>query len=120
MSNLLPPYDTLADLACMDDPRPPLFIPLNAEHYDAFKNGTKRRGPSGFMEEYRLAGGRWNSRTCSPGRCVTLSRGYGKANRMEGRIIEFREAEYEATLPAFVEIYGLGHRAACIAIEVHP
>lgn len=53
----------------------PLFIPLIAEYYDAFKNGTKR-------QEYRLYGDRWNERVCYPGRAAVLSRGYGKANRL--------------------------------------
>jgi hypothetical protein len=118
MSNLLPPYDSYADRACEEDPRPPLFIPLKAEHYDAFKNGTKRRGPSGFMEEYRRAGGPWNERTCTHGRPVTLSRGYAKTHRLEGRVVGYRESAEDGQHPEFVAIYGPGHQAACIAIQV--
>ncbi len=57
----------------------PLFIPLKAECFDAFAEGTKRF-------EYRPYGPRWNEHTCRPGRKAILSRGYGKARRMEGVI----------------------------------
>lgn len=96
----------------------PLFIALHAKHFDAFKNGTKRRGPSGFMEEYRRADGPWNWRTCPPGRLVVLSRGYGKQHRLQGRVVGFRESVEDGRHPEFVAIYGPGHVAACIAIEV--
>ena len=39
----------------------PLFIPLKAEHYDAFDDGSK-------VNEYRLYGPRWNEKNCYPGR----------------------------------------------------
>lgn len=57
----------------------PLFIPLKAEHYDAFASGAKQW-------ERRLFGPRWNRETCKVGREVVLSRGYGKAHRLTGRI----------------------------------
>ena len=60
----------------------PLFIPLKAEYFDAFANGSKTR-------EYRLYGPRWNERTCQVGRRVVLSRGYGKSNRLEGVVSSF-------------------------------
>lgn len=60
----------------------PLFIPLKGEYFDAFANGTKR-------VEYRLHGPRWNSSVCVVGRPVILSRGYGKARRLKGKIISF-------------------------------
>ena len=65
----------------MTDPRP-LFIPLRAEHYDAYASGAK-------TTEYRRYGPGWNHNTCTIGRAVTLSRGYGKAHRLGGRIVGF-------------------------------
>ncbi|SFK75584.1 hypothetical protein SAMN05216302_101478 [Nitrosomonas aestuarii] len=61
-----------------------LFIPLNAWAYDQFAAGTKR-------EELRRYGPRWNENTCPAGRQVTLSRGYGKKNRMSGVIWRFKK-----------------------------
>lgn len=60
----------------------PLFIPLKAEYYDAFADGTKR-------DELRRDGPRWNAKTCQVGREVILSRGYGKQQRMRGKITRF-------------------------------
>ena len=62
----------------------PLFIPLKSEYYEAFKNGEK-------TEELRLYGPRWNHKTCIIGREVVLSKGYGKQNRMKGRIWKFKK-----------------------------
>lgn len=57
----------------------PLFVPLNAEHYDNFASGLKefelRQGPK-----------RWNAKTVYTGRDVVISRGYGKANRLKGEV----------------------------------
>lgn len=55
----------------------PLFIPLNATYYDEFAAGIKTR-------EYRFATGPWNLTNVYTGRRVTLSRGYGKKNRLTG------------------------------------
>jgi hypothetical protein len=63
----------------------PLFIPLNSEHYEAFKAGWKHT-------EYRLYGARWNERSCVVGRGVTLSKGYGKKDRLTGKVSFFRSA----------------------------
>lgn len=60
----------------------PLFIPLKTKWYEQFKSGEKR-------SELRLYGPRWNERTCREGRAVTLSKGYGKHDRMHGVIREF-------------------------------
>ncbi|SFK64676.1 hypothetical protein SAMN05216302_101172 [Nitrosomonas aestuarii] len=60
----------------------PLFVPLNANPYDQFADGTK-------TDELRRYGPRWNENTCPTGRKVTLSRGYGKKNRMSGVIWRF-------------------------------
>ena len=62
----------------------PLFIPLMGEYYDRFAAGTK-------TEELRLYGPRWNEKTCTPGRPVVLSRGYGKRSRMQGVISGFKK-----------------------------
>jgi hypothetical protein len=67
----------------------PLFIPLAAEHFDAFANGTKLN-----MEEYRAYGTRWNHQTCPVGRRVLLSRGYGKHKRLRGVIAGVREMNF--------------------------
>lgn len=61
----------------------PLFVPLKSKYYEAFKDGTKR-------EELRLYGKRWNEKTCRVGREIVLSKGYGKSNRMKGRIWKFK------------------------------
>ena len=53
----------------------PLFIPLKAEYYEAFEDGSK-------LYELRLEGPRWNARTCRVGRAAVLSYGYGKARRL--------------------------------------
>lgn len=60
----------------------PLFIPLKTEFYDAFARGDKH-------SELRLYGPRWNERTCTPGRQVILSKGYGKQHRLNAVIDEF-------------------------------
>ena len=62
----------------------PIFIPLRSEYYDAFADGSK-------TEELRLYGPRWNERTCAVGRAVTLSKGYGKKNRMIGQVVKFKK-----------------------------
>lgn len=89
----------------------PLFIPLKAKYFDAFAAGTKDT-------EYRLYGPRWNERTCPPGRPVVLSRGYGKAHRLNGRIEHFdMKAPYG--LDGWAECYGnFGGWAACIRIKL--
>ncbi len=60
----------------------PLFIPLKTEYYETFANGSK-------TSELRRYGPRWNERTCTIGRPVVLSKGYGKGSRMTGRITQF-------------------------------
>ena len=62
----------------------PLFIPLKTEYFNAFKDGSKR-------DELRLYGKRWNEKTCSLGREVVLSRGYGKHERLKGNIWKFKK-----------------------------
>jgi len=77
----------------------PLFIPLKTQYYAAFAEGRK-------TEEYRLYGPRSNERTCHLGRQVTLSRGYGKQNRLTAVITGFRKSsEPQDLTPAFLECY---------------
>lgn len=59
-----------------------LFIPLKTEFFNRFKSGEKR-------SELRLYGPRWNEITCPVGREVVLSKGYGKHERLAGRIDQF-------------------------------
>ncbi|TJY57132.1 hypothetical protein E4T66_17120 [Sinimarinibacterium sp. CAU 1509] len=92
----------------------PLFVPLCGVYYDQFAAGTKG-------EELRRYGPRWNERTCQLGRLVTLSRGYGKQNRMTGRIWRFKRqhgATFGSTYRASIlERYGtLDVWIACISI----
>lgn len=92
----------------------PLFIPLKTEYYEAFKDGSK-------TEELRIYGPRWNRDTCRVGREVVISKGYGKQNRMKGRIWSFKRqhgslfgSTYRA---AIVDVYGaLDIYIACISI----
>lgn len=48
----------------------PLFIPLKAEWFNAFADGSK-------SVEYRAYGPRWNEETCWLGRDAILAYGYG-------------------------------------------
>lgn len=61
-----------------------LFIPLASKPYDLFAAGKKIED----LREY--TGKRWTEETCKIGRRVTLSRGYGKQNRLYGTVISFR------------------------------
>lgn len=93
----------------------PLFIPLRTKHFDAFRSGEKR-------DELRIFGVRWNDCTCVVGREVTLSKGYGKKNRLKGRIWKFKRqhgstfgSTYKA---AILDVYGtLDVWIACISIN---
>jgi hypothetical protein len=87
----------------------PLFIPLKAEYYEQFANGTK-------TTEYRAHGKRWNPETCYIGRDVVLSYGYGKARRMQARIVAAEILTNKAASDAFREIYGT--QEECIAIHL--
>jgi hypothetical protein len=96
----------------------PLFIPLRTEHYNAFAAGTK-------TTEYRCYGPGWNEKTCTIGRPVTLSKGYGKAHRRSGRIVGFKmvwgEDLDEATQAAVIDCFGTDTLyLAAIRIELDP
>ena len=93
-----------------------LFVPLKSEYFDAFADGTKR-------DELRRYGPRWNERTCPIGRPVVLSRGYGKRDRLTGRIWQFKRqhgSAFGSTYRAAIErLYGtLDVWIACISIQV--
>lgn len=90
----------------------PLFIPLKRQHFDRFRDGSKRI-------EYRPEGPRWNARTCLVGRPVVLSLGYGKQHRLHGVIVGY-EASSEPTKTAeWQDCYpGRAGLAACIEIHI--
>jgi hypothetical protein len=89
-----------------------LFIPMRAEYFDAFARGEK-------TYEYRKRGPRWNAETCTIGRRVVLSRGYGKAARISGTITGFHYDTIPSRIPGWLECYGpSAGDAACIRIEV--
>lgn len=60
----------------------PIFLALKSAHYERFKSGGKDT-------EYRLYGPRWNEGVCAVGRAVTLSKGYGKHDRLSGTVVGF-------------------------------
>jgi hypothetical protein len=91
-----------------------LFIPLKAEFFAAFADGSK-------TVEFRRYGPRWNERTCWPGRAVVLSRGYGRQHRLTGVVTWFRVSEHHAIDPGFVACYGANAGpVACVGISVTP
>jgi len=92
----------------------PLFIPLKTEFFRAFEDGSK-------SVEYRVYGPRWNERTCSVGRAVVLSHGYGKNERLQGVVSGFSCDTEPTKTDAWRKCYGdEGYLAACIAIVVEP
>ncbi len=64
----------------------PLFIPLKAEYFEMFASGQK-------TSELRLYGPRWNEKTCTVGRKVVLSKGYGKSHRIDAKVTEFHKRD---------------------------
>jgi hypothetical protein len=87
----------------------PLFIPLNAEWFERFEDGSKDT-------EYRPYGPRWNERTCRIGRAVVLSYGYGKARRISGVVTGF-EIVGPGAHPGIRKVYPAGERFAAIRIS---
>ena len=62
----------------------PLSIPLKTKWFNLFKSSAK-------TSELRRYGPRWNEKTCPVGRAVTLSKGYGKHERLSGRVTAFHK-----------------------------
>lgn len=99
--------------------RKALFLPLRTEYFEAFCNGSKR-------EELRQYGPRWNETTCTVGRTIILSKGYGKQSRMKGRIWRFKKQRgnlFGSTYKRDIEkVFGtLDIEIACISItELEP
>jgi hypothetical protein len=95
-----------------------LFVPLRREFFEAFAAGRK-------TDELRRYGPRWNERTCRIGRPVVLSLGYGKRQRIVGRVERFKKqhgSTFGSTYRASIErIYGtLDIDIACISIALEP
>lgn len=81
-----------------------LFIPLTTKYFNLFQAGEK-------PVELRPYGPRWNERTCSAGRAVTLSKGYGKKHRLQGEVTRFEKIEGYDHLPEpdrsqYIAVYG--------------
>lgn len=88
----------------------PLFVPLKAEYYEAFEDGSK-------TVEYRRYGRGWNERTCRVGKAVVLSYGYGKARRLNGIVTGFKIVGADAH-EAIRSVYPEGDEFAAIEIKV--
>ena len=91
-----------------------VFVPLYTKHFNDFKSGVK-------TEELRLYGKRWNEKTCLVGRKITLSKGYGKHERLYGTISKFKKQHgslFGSTYRAdILERYGtIDVLIACISI----
>lgn len=107
--------DHVANVVCslLMQAAKPLFIPLKAEHFDAFAAGTKRT-------EFRPYGPRWNEKTCTPGRALVLSRGYGKKHRLYGVVAAFERSNEPTKTAEWRDCYGdRGGDAACIGVTLH-
>lgn len=74
----------------------PLFVPLKAEWFDRFADGTKDT-------EYRKYGPGWNERTVYAGRPVILSKGYSGA-RLDAVVVSF-ELVKARDVPRATELY---------------
>ncbi len=82
----------------MSDTQKPMYFFLKTEYYNAFKNGTKGT-------EYRRYSNLYNENTCTKGRKVILSKGYGKKDRLSGTIIGFEIWELGNFLGYATELY---------------
>lgn len=87
----------------------PLFVPLKAEYYEAFENGTKDT-------EHRKYGRNWTERTVRQGRRVILSYGYSKGRRMTGIITAVKIHQMDT--PEFIACYGEAAKAISFTIEL--
>jgi hypothetical protein len=90
----------------------PLFIPLTERFYRQFERGLK-------SVEFRPEGRGWNRKTCRIGRAVVLSLGYGKKERMTGKIVSYTVQPDASQVPGWVECYGKKPGpVACIGINL--
>ena len=90
----------------------PLFIPLKTEFFNAFASGSK-------TVEFRQYGARWNEKTCSIGRAVVLSKGYGKTHRLTGVVCGFSADKDPTLTDDWRKCYGRSEGfAACIHIKL--
>jgi len=94
------------------------FIPLCEEPFKAFRDGRKRH-------ELRPYCPRWSEKHFPPGRLVTLSWGYGKANRLYGSIRSYRHTNAQNLRKDYREAverhYGTHDiEIAVIGIDVDP
>lgn len=96
----------------ISEPRKPLFIPLRSWAFSLFYCGTKNI-------EYRAYGPRWNEKTCTPGRPVTLSNGYRKERRLSATIKEFSTLPGHLAPEAVRLIYrnNMPETVACIRLQ---
>jgi hypothetical protein len=91
----------------------PLFIPLKTAYFEQFKAGTKDT-------EYRMYWRSWNEKNCYAGRPVTLSKGYGKYERLSGVIESVTVCKDPQSLPGWSDCYGQSnHPAICIKIRLN-
>lgn len=110
-SEILPHAQTLLQSVSASELYP-LFLPLDAEYFDAFAAGTKEA-------EYRLYGPRWNEKTCLIGRRVTLSRGYGRYHRFSRIITDFQTLTEPPDPDAWSKCFG-DKKAPIAAITLSP
>ena len=93
-----------------DTTEKPLFVPLKSQYYYEFKNGTKTR------ELRRGSDKRWSAKNCRVGRAATLSRGYGKQDRLSATVSAHKVWRVRGLSPrdyaAFVDCYGHGEEFA--------
>ena len=86
----------------MNKKEKPIFIPLKTKYFELFKSGVK-------VSELRPYGKRWNEKTCRVGRAVTLSKGYGKHERLTTKVTRFRRTtpdQLGAYQNDWIAIYG--------------
>jgi len=94
-------------------PEKPLFVPLKTRFFREFQNGLK-------YVEYRPEGPQWNAKVCRVGRDVVLSNGYGKQERMTGRIVSYQSEPIASFIPGWVDCYGQKQGpVACIGIQLN-
>lgn len=89
-----------------------LFIPLKTEWFRAFADGSK-------TEEFRPLGPLWNPERCRVGRAVTLAKGYGRYERLQGIVSGFRVEHDVSKIKGWQECYGdKPGPVACIEIRI--